>query len=157
MAGALVWGTLHLVTVWRAGTVSSRAWSTLDVLPTIASLAGAQLPANPVDGLNVWDLVSGKPGAANPHKYYPFTIGSNFEGILSGDGRWKLHVPHDYRVLITPGNDGAAGKFGRRSIEFSLFDMENDPFETTNVIERYPDVAARLQAIAERHRREFFQ
>ncbi|MBE0659190.1 MAG: sulfatase-like hydrolase/transferase [Bryobacteraceae bacterium] len=140
----------------QPGTVSSRTWSTVDVLPTIAGLAGASLPSNPVDGRNVWDLVSGKPGALNPHEYYPFTINSNFEGILSGDGRWKLHVPHDYRYLITPGNDGAAGKFGRRRIELSLYDMENDPFETANVMAKYPDVTARLQAIAERHRREFF-
>ncbi|MBA3974318.1 MAG: arylsulfatase [Candidatus Solibacter sp.] len=140
----------------QPGTVSSRAWSTLDVLPTIAGLAGASLPANPVDGRNVWDLVCGKPGAVNPHEYYPFTINSNFEGILSGDGRWKLHVPHGYRVLVTPGRDGSAGKFGRREIGLSLFDMENDPAETTNVIAKYPEVAARLQAIAERHRREFF-
>jgi arylsulfatase A-like enzyme len=140
----------------QSGTVSRRAWSTVDVLPTIASLAGASLPANPIDGLNLWDLVSNRPGAANPHEYYPFTINSTFEGILSGDGRWKLHVPHDYRYLVTPGRDGSAGKFGRRRIELSLFDMENDPFETTDVIAKYSDVAARLQAIAERHRREFF-
>lgn len=140
----------------QPGTVSSRAWSTLDVLPTVAKLAGAPMPSNPVDGMDVWDLVSGRAGAVNPHEYYPFTINSTFEGILSGDGRWKLHVPHGYRVLLTPGKDGAAGKFGRREIGLSLFDMQDDPFETTNVIDKYPDVAARMQAIAERHRREFF-
>ena len=60
-------------------------------------------------------------------------------------------------LLLTPGNDGTAGKFGRREIGLSLFDMQNDPFETTNVIDKYPDMAARMQTIAERHRREFFQ
>ena len=37
-----------------------------------------------------------------------------------------------------PGNDGAAGKYRQDQIELSLFDMEKDPFETTNVIDKYP-------------------
>ena len=30
--------------------------------------------------------------------------------------------------------------------------MENDPYETTNVIKEHPDVAEQLQAYAEQHR-----
>jgi arylsulfatase A-like enzyme len=140
----------------QAGSVSNRAWCTVDVLPTIAQLAGAALPSNPIDGLNLWNLVSGKPGAVNPHEYYPFSTGPHFEGVLSGDGRWKLHLPHSYRVVVAPGNDGAAGKYRQEQIELSLFDMENDPHETTNVIAKHPDVAARLQGYAARHRQEFY-
>lgn len=120
----------------KPGTVSSKAWCTVDVLPTFAALAGAGLPRNPIDGQNLWDLVSGSPGAANPHEYYPFSTGSNFEGVLSGDGKWKLHLPHGYRVLVQAGNDGAAGKYRQETIPLSLFDMESDPFETTNVLEK---------------------
>lgn len=140
----------------RAGSVSNRAWCTVDVLPTIAQLAGASLPSNPIDGLNLWDLVSGKPDAVNPHEFYPFSTRPHFEGVLSGDGRWKLHLPHSYRVVVTPGNDGAAGKYRQEQIELSLFDMENDPHETTNVIAKHPEVAARLQGYAAKHRREFY-
>src|SRR5690606_31262520 len=81
-----------------AGSTSTRYWSTVDVLPTFARLAGAALPKNPIDGLDVWDLVSGKPGAKNPHEYYPFSTGKIFEGVVSADGRWKLHLPHTYRT-----------------------------------------------------------
>lgn len=140
----------------KPGTVSSKAWCTVDVLPTLAALAGAGLPRNPIDGQNLWDLVSGSPGATNPHEYYPFSTGSNFEGVLSGDGKWKLHLPHGYRVLVQAGNDGAAGKYRQETIPLSLFDMESDPFETTNVLEKYPEIAARLQQYAERHRKEFY-
>lgn len=140
----------------KSGGVSSRYWSTLDVLPTFATLAGAPLPANPIDGKNVWDLVTGRPGAANPHEYYSFTNGPNFEGVITGDGRWKLHVPHNYRVLVEPGNDGKAGKYRQEKIGLSLYDMEKDPLETTNVLDKHPDIAARLQALAERHRQQFF-
>lgn len=139
-----------------AGTRSERAFSTVDLLPTLAGLAGAEPPKNPIDGRDVWDLVLGKPDAKNPHEYYPFSTGGTFEGIISGDGRWKLHLPHMYRTLVTPGQDGAAGKYRQENIGSSLFDMKNDPLETRNAIEEHPEVTARLQALAEAHRAEFF-
>jgi arylsulfatase A len=139
-----------------AGTISTRAWCTVDMLPTMARLADAKLPANPIDGLDVWDLVSGKPGTENPHEYYPFSTGSRFEGVLSGDGHWKLHVPHPYQTLLYAGNDGKPGEYTTKQIELSLFDMEKDPYETTNVIAEHPDIAARLSGYAEQHRREFY-
>jgi arylsulfatase A-like enzyme len=140
----------------KAGTVSKRMFCTVDLLPTIARLAGASLPQNVIDGMDIWDLIAGKTGAVNPHKYYPFSTGPNFEGVISGDGRWKLHVPHTYRTLVAAGNDGAAGTYRQAEVGLSLFDMETDPMETTNVLEKVPDVAARMQAYAEEHRREFY-
>lgn len=142
----------------QAGTSSERAFSTLDFLPTFAHLAGAKLPDNPIDGKNVWDLIVGKPGAKNPHDYYPFSTGRRFEGIISGDGRWKLHVPHTYRTLLTPGRDGQAGKYRPRpaKISLTLFDMKNDPHETTNVLEKHPDVAAKMRGYADRHGKRFY-
>ncbi len=140
----------------KAGSVSRKTLCSVDLLPTIAHLAQAPLPRHPIDGKNVWDLIVGKPGAVNPQLYYPFGTGNVLEGVISGDGRWKLHLPHNYRTLVTVGNDGMPGKFRQDKIELSLFDMEKDPLESTNVIGRYPDVAARLQAYAEEHRREFY-
>ena len=140
----------------KAGSASTQAFSTIDLLPTFAQLAGAPLPANPIDGKSVWDLIVDKPGAVNPHDYYAFSTGPNFEAVMSGDGHWKLHVPHTYRTLVEPGNNGKPGKFRQASIELSLFDMDKDPFETINVIDKYPEVAARLKMYAEQHRKEFF-
>jgi arylsulfatase A-like enzyme len=140
----------------KEGSVSKRMFCTLDMLPTCAHLAGAKLPGNPVDGKNVWDLIVGRRGARNPNDYYPFSTGAVFEGVISGDGHWKLHLPHNYRSLVRAGNDGAPGVYETKRIELSLFDMENDELETTNVLTRYPKVAARMQEFADRHRREFY-
>lgn len=140
----------------KAGTASTKAFCTVDILPTLAAVAGAELPDNPIDGENVWDLIVGKKGAKNPHKYYPFSTGKNFEGIISGNGRWKLHLPHGYRTLVEAGNDGQAGKYKQAQIELSLFDMEKDPYETTNVLSEHPDVAKRLRKLAEQHRQRFY-
>jgi len=54
------------------------------------------------------------------------------------------------------GTDGAAGKYRQATIELSLFDMEKDPLETTDVSGKFPEVAARLKGYAEQHKREFY-
>jgi arylsulfatase A len=138
------------------GTVSEKTFCTIDILPTLCFLAGAELSGNEIDGKNVWDLIRGKPGATNPHEYYAFSNGSQFEGVISGDGKWKLHLPHNYRTLVEAGKDGAAGKYRQDRIELSLFDMENDPYEHVNVIDKYPDIAAKLQHFAELHKNKFY-
>jgi arylsulfatase A len=140
----------------RPGSASEKAFCTIDILPTLAHLVGAKLPENPVDGKNVWDLIVDKPGAENPNVYYPFSTGPNFEGVISGDGRWKLHLPHSYRTLVVAGRDGRPGRYENRQIELSLFDMKADPNETTNVLDKYPQVAARLKELALGHQREFY-
>ena len=140
----------------KAGTVSTRAWCSIDMLPALAHQAEAKLPDNPIDGRDVWDLISGKPGAKNPHEYYAFSTGPNFEAVMSGDGKWKLHVPHPYQTLVRAGHNGAPGEYRRTEIGLSLYDMENDPYETKNVLEQYPEVARRLEGHAEEHRREFY-
>ncbi len=140
----------------KAGTVSSRTFCSIDLLPTVAKLTGAELPANPIDGRDVWDLIVGTPGAVNPHPYYPFSTSTRFEAVMSGDGHWNLQLPHAYRQLVKAGNDGAAGKYTQRKIGLSLFDMEKDPLETTDVITENPEVAQRLEGFAEQHRQEFY-
>jgi arylsulfatase A len=140
-----------------AGARSRKAFCSIDILPTLCRLAGSQLPANPIDGKDVWDLIAGKEGARNPHEYYPFTTGNAFEGVISGDGRWKLHLPHEYRTLAEPGRDGRPGKYRTGRIGLSLFDMAEDPFETRNVAVEHPEIAGRLKALAEGHKARFFR
>jgi len=87
----------------------------------------------------------------------PFSTGKNFESIMSSDGKWKLHLPHNYRTLNTPGKDGTSGKYDNKKIELSLYDMENDPYETTNVIEKHPKVFENLFSLAKSHQEKFYQ
>ncbi len=139
-----------------ANSSSETAFCSVDIVPTVCALTGAELPENEIDGKNVWDIVTQKENAENPHEYYPFSTGNQFEGVISGDGRWKLHLPHQYRTLVKPGMDGDAGKYEQRTIELSLFDMKNDPYETTNVIEQYPEIAEHLETLALEHKETFY-
>lgn len=139
-----------------ANSSSDETFFSIDLLPTLCNLAGVTLPANEIDGQNVWELISGKDGAKNPHQYYALSTSKNFEGIMSGDGKWKLHLPHNYRSLIFPGKDGQPGKYEQKQIELSLFDMENDLMESTNVIEEYPEVAEKMMQFADLHKLKFY-
>ena len=91
---------------------------TIDLLPTIARLVGADLPAHEIDGHDVWPLLAGEPGAKNPHEAYVFYYGQNeLQAVTSGDGRWKLQLPHTYRTLAgrPGGRDGTPAKYEKRT------------------------------------------
>lgn len=141
----------------EAGTVSTKAFNTVDLLPTWARLAGAELSQEDVDGRDVWDLLTNQPGASNPHTYYPFSTARTFEGIITGDGKWKLHLPHTYKTVAEAGQDGKPGRYEDAFIDLSLFDMEEDPLETTNVFDRYPEIGKQLQQTAEAHRTAWWE
>ena len=138
-------------------STSNVAFSSIDLLPTLCDLTNVQVPQTEIDGKNIWELLSGKKDAINPQDYYAFSTGKNFESIMSGDGKWKLHLPHKYNSLISPGKDGSSGKYKSLDIELSLFDMENDPYETTNVIDENPNVKAELMEYAELHKQRFYK
>ena len=140
----------------EGGSVSDRMFGSVDLLPTLCHLAGVELPENEIDGKNVWELVIGEEDAGNPHEYYAFSNGGRFEGVISGDGRWKLHLPHPYRSLEVPGRDGLPGRYKMLETDTALFNMVHDPYETTNVLAGNREVAEELIGKAERHRSRFY-
>jgi len=141
-----------------AGTESRQMLMTIDLFPTIAKLVGADLPQHAIDGLDVWPIITGQRGASNPHAAYWFYYEVNeLQAVVSGDGRWKLALPHRYRTLNgKPG--GLAGlpvPYEQRRLERpELYDLVNDVSELRDVSLRYPGRVAELQAEAERARTE---
>jgi arylsulfatase A-like enzyme len=140
----------------QASATSDKMFCTIDLLPTLAALTGSTMPENTIDGKNVLDILTSKPGAKNTRNFYPFSTGRQFQGVISGDGRWKLHIPHSYRTLVKPGNDGMAGKYRQEKIGLSLFDMKNDPYETKDVKGEYPEILKRLKGYADVHKKKFY-
>jgi arylsulfatase len=123
---------------------------TIDLLPTLARLTGGRLPAHPIDGRDIWPLMAGEPGAKSPHEALFFYYGvDELQALRSG--RWKLVLPHTYRTL-----SGRAGGTGGKPVKYdsvqtglTLFDLETDGGETTDVAAQHPEVVARLTALAE--------
>jgi len=121
---------------------------TIDILPTVANLIGAELPKHTIDGKDIWPLLSGEEGAKSPQEAYYFYWGHNLHAVRSG--KWKLHLPHAYRTLRgRPGGTGGIPvKYDNDMIGLSLFDLESDPGEATDVADQHPEVVARLKELA---------
>jgi arylsulfatase A len=139
-----------------AGTTSGDMLMTIDLLPTIAKLIGAELPKHKIDGLEVWPLITGAPGAKNPHDaYLSYYENNQLQAAWSGDGRWKLQLPHTFRTLggHPGGTNGIPTKYEQRKIEQpELYDLQADIAETTNVASKHPDIVQRLLSVAEQAR-----
>ena len=125
----------------------------IDLLPTLAALAGAPLPDQPIDGRDVRPLLFGTPGAASPHEAYFFYQGRNaLHAVRSGD--WKLVFPH--RSLTTQGEprrtDGRPSRHLPVDVPLALYHLRDDPGETKDVAGEHPQVLARLQRLADQAR-----
>ncbi len=136
-----------------AGSVNHTPAMTIDLLPTIARLAGAEIPKDRIiDGRDMWPLISGKRAAESPHDALYFFWGKELHAVRSG--KWKLHLPHSYRHLEEAGSGGKPGRDSRQEIGLSLFDLEKDIGETTNVAEQNPEVVKKLMTFVERARED---
>jgi arylsulfatase A len=137
-----------------AGTVCRQPAMTIDLLPTIAHLTGASLPDHTIDGKNIWPLIAGEPGAASPHEAYYFSYGAELQAVRMG--RWKLHFPHSYRTLAgrPGGTGGIPTNYEQAQIGLSLFDLENDIGESTDVADQHPEIVARLKELADQMRQQ---
>ncbi len=142
-----------------AGTTTDTMMMTIDILPTIARVIDAKLPEHPIDGLDCWAVVSGGPDTKNPHDFYAFYYDQNqLQAITSGDGRWKLQLPHTYRSLPTDIPKASGGKpVNYKPVKIEqpeLYDLYTDISESKNLAAQNPDEVARLQKSAESIRAE---
>ena len=137
-----------------SGTSCSTPAMTIDILPTIAALVGADLPDHTIDGKNIWSLIAGDEDAKSPQEAYFMYYGSQLQAVRSG--KWKLHFPHGYRTMAGKpgGKDGIPTAYSQDKIGLALFDLEADIGETTDVADKHPEVVKRLQALGDEMREE---
>jgi arylsulfatase A len=132
-------------------SVSGAVAGTIDILPTLAYLAGAELPQQRIDGQNIWPILAGPPTTPSPHEAYFYYWGRELQAVRSGP--WKLHFPHAYRSLDgEPGKDGKPGPYINRTCGLELYHLDDDIGETKNVADQHPEVVTRLQSLAEKMR-----
>ena len=137
------------------GRVSEELITLMDLLPTLAQFAGAELPVDAdVDGRDIGAILRGEEGARSPHKAVFYYRSADLQAVRSGD--WKLHIPHPYTSVEegTRGSGGAGGRSARLDLELSLFNLKDDPGERTNVADQYPEVVERLLSLLDSARVE---
>ncbi len=117
-----------------AGQVNNELLTAMDLLPTFAKLAGAEIPDDRIiDGKDVMPVLLGK--SKSPHEAFFYHRGNILEAVRSG--KWKLRVA---------GNSSPA-----------LYDLDQDLGETTNVLQAHPEIGAQLRAQIEEFNQELEQ
>ena len=148
----IVWGPGRV----PSGTTCDSIASTLDVLPTLAALAGADVPTDRViDGEDIRHLIHGDFEKANVEKSYYYYLRVHLQAVRQG--KWKLHLPREKEPI-------GAAPFQRNNhiapadrVGFDspfLVDLEIDVGETKNVAAQNPDVVANLTKLAEGMRKD---
>jgi arylsulfatase len=123
----------------------------IDLFPTFAALAGAEVPAATAAGFDGRSLV---PLLANPAAPWAERF------LFTHVGRWprgddpkgfkvtNCSVRHDHWTLVStparPKPKGFASVAADPEPEWQLFDLKADPGETTDVSAAHPDVVARM-------------
>jgi arylsulfatase A-like enzyme len=108
-----------------AGRECREVATAMDLLPTLARLAGTEPPDDRIiDGHDIWPLIAGDGGAKSPYEAYFYYMRDDLEAVRSG--RWKLRL-----------------KTGE------LYDLRADVGETTDVADDHSDIVADLEAKAE--------
>ncbi len=136
-----------------AGSVTSGIAATIDILPTVASVAGVPSPTKRIDGVDLLALLEGTTETSPRTRYYYY-----YDGQLRAvrDGRFKLLFPHRSRSYrgVEPGRDGLPGPCATWESGLELYDLEHDPGETTDLSARHPEIVERLSIVAAHAREE---
>ena len=126
-----------------SGQVCDKVATTMDVMPTIANLAGGNVPTDRViDGNDITEIIHGEPDAEGETEIFYYYVRETLHAVRAG--KWKMHVP---RAL-----DTFWERFYRTGdyipiTEPLLYDLENDIGETTNVAGANPEVVAQLMLL----------
>ena len=126
-----------------AGRSSDALWSTIDFLPTFASLASVEVPMDRViDGENQKDLIFGKVDQGRDSFVYDQVSQKDIPYMAIGirKGKWKLLLPgrkpsEPHRYVMDFGTN-----------DYELYNLESDISERWNLASDYPDIVKELEA-----------
>ena len=126
-----------------AGSVNGAMAMNIDLLPTIAAIAGASIrPDAVLDGQDLLPVLTGRSNES-PHQALYFFNHDRIAALRTQD--WKIVVRADYRNIerVLPEHDVRL-----------LFDMRKDPEERYSLAAHRPDKWRELKAHLERGQRE---
>ena len=108
-----------------AGTATDAITTMMDIMPTLAKLAGGKMPADRViDGIDIWPVLAGTAGDTPPRNFFHYFSGANLEAVRLGP--WKLHLQRK-----------------------ELYHLADDIGESRNVYATHAKTVAELQAFAD--------
>ncbi len=117
-----------------SGKVTNEIVASIDILPTLANIAGAKVPADrQIDGNDVTDILFGKGNAKSPHD----VLYHQTDAIRKGD--WKLLTYYNKK---------------KKKDCTELYNLKTDIGERNDLSKQYPDKVKELQILLEKHAEE---
>jgi len=120
-----------------ANTSTDAICGMFDVLPTLASVAGAKLPTDrKIDGANIMHHLTGDSSVKPAHETFYYYKGMKLQAVRHQD--WKLVIDQD-----KPANQKKAA----RPSAPMLFNLKSDIGESKDVAAEHPEIVAELQGL----------
>lgn len=123
------------------GVVNDRIGSTLDLLPTIASLAGKPLPDDRIyDGYDLSsDLFNKDAGPVREEMFF-------YHGLRLFAAR-----KGDYKLYYYKNNPAGYPQRLEELDAYPLFNLQVDPAERFNIADSFPEISAEIQEMVQQH------
>jgi arylsulfatase len=123
-----------------AGAVSGAVLSMLDVFPTLTKLIGGSLPAKPLDGIDIWRILSGQQKSIEREALLYF---DNWDLQCARWNSWKLHVARHNSGAYSPAPAGGRHNYVLPRPE--LYNLAADPQESYDVAPEHPEIVTEIQ------------
>jgi arylsulfatase A-like enzyme len=134
-----------LLVYWKdkiePGSVTNRQGAFYDIMPTLAEIAGMEIP-DQTDGISILPVLMGKNTIEHEYLYFELQL----------DGWTRIMPDGGFRQAIRMGKWKGV-RYGIDS-ETELFDLENDINETRDLSAAYPEITQRINELFREARTE---
>jgi arylsulfatase A len=117
------------------GRVCHGLASMLDILPTVSRVCAAALPSKPLDGIDIWPLISGQKASMDREVLLYF---DNWNLQCARWMNWKLHIARHNTAAYAPPPPGGRLSFTLARPE--LYNLASDADESYDVAHENPQV-----------------
>jgi arylsulfatase len=127
-----------------AGRVCTDLATTMDILPTVARMCEATLPAARLDGYDIWSLMSAQQDNTGREAFLYF---DDWNLQCARVGPWKLHLARYNTPPWIPLPRGWRQNLRLENPE--LYNLETDPEESYDAANENPQIVASIRASVE--------
>jgi arylsulfatase A len=123
-----------------AARTSDAVASMLDIFPTVTRQIGGTLPAKPLDGIDIWPILTGEKKSIDRDALLYF---DDWNLQCARWNNWKLHVARHNSSTYSAAPAG--GRHNYILPQPELYNLRDDPQESYDVAPANPEIVAHIQ------------